>query len=160
MTPQQVELVQRSFEKLTAMGETAWDGFYNELFAIEPSIRRMFKDDVHEQRKKLLAALALVIGALNAPARILDPLKKLAVRHVGYGVKPEHYTYMGNALLRTLEKGLGDEFTPDLRKAWMAAFQTLTAIMKEAAYGPAITKARRLPAPVVETASGETWMIP
>jgi hypothetical protein len=81
---------------------------------------------------------------LNAPARILDPLKKLAVRHVGYGVKPEHYTYMGNALLRTLEKGLGEDFTPDLRKAWVAAFQTLTAIMKEAAYGPAITKSAPL----------------
>jgi hemoglobin-like flavoprotein len=160
MTPQEVELVQQSFAKLSAMGEAAWDGFYNELFAIEPSIRRMFKDDVHEQRKKLLAALALVIGALNAPARILDPLRTLAVRHVGYGVKPEHYTYMGNALLRTLEKGLGEDFTPELRKAWVAAFQTLTTIMKEAAYGPVRTTARHLPAPAVETPPAETWMIP
>jgi len=82
MTPQQVELVQQSFEKLAAMGDPAWDGFYIELFAIEPSLKRMFKGDKHAQRKKLLAALALVIGALRAPAKILDPLKALAVRHV------------------------------------------------------------------------------
>ncbi len=115
---------------------------------------------MHEQRKKLLAALALVIGALNAPAKILDPLKALAVRHVGYGVRPEHYTYMGNALLRTLKKGLGEEFTPELRNAWLAAFQTLASIMKEAAYGPAIAKVRHLPAPTVVSLRSETWIIP
>ena len=78
---------------------------------------------------------------------ILDPLKALAVRHVGYGVRPEHYTYMGNALLRTLDKGLGEEFTPELRGAWMAAFRTLASIMKEAAYGTVKTKMHPLPPP-------------
>jgi Globin len=96
MTPQQVALVQESFEKIAAMGEPAWQGFYAELFAIEPSLKQMFKGDIGEQRKKLLAALALVMRALHAPATILDPLKSLAVKHVGYGVKPEHYTYMGH----------------------------------------------------------------
>ncbi len=71
MTPQQVELVQQSFEKLAAMGDPPWDGFYIELFAIEPTLKRMFKGDMHAQRKKLLAALALLIGALSAPAK--DP---------------------------------------------------------------------------------------
>jgi hemoglobin-like flavoprotein len=160
MTPQQVELVQQSFGKLAAMGEPAWDGFYIELFAIEPSLKRMFKGDMLEQRKKLLAALARVILALSAPATILDPLKALAVRHVGYGVRPEHYTYMGNALLRTLEKGLGEEFTPELRNAWMAAFQSLATIMKEAAYGTAKSKMHHLPPPEVECARSEMWIIP
>ena len=162
MTPQQVVLVQRSFEKLVAMGEPAWDGFYIELFAIEPLLKRMFKDDMHEQRKKLLAALALAIRALHAPAEILDPLKALAVRHVGYGVKPDHYTYMGNALLRTLEKGLGDDFTPELHNAWVAAFQTLATIMKEAAYGQNQTApldgAHR--GPLAGHAVAAKWIIP
>lgn len=135
MTPQQVALVQESFEKIAAMGEPAWQSFYAELFALEPSLKQMFKGDISEQRKKLLAALALVMRALHAPATILAPLKSLAVKHVGYGVKPEHYTCMGHALLRTLNNALGDEFTPELRTAWAAAFQTLATIMKEAAYG-------------------------
>ena len=160
MTPQQVELVQHSFDKLAALGEPAWDGFYVELFAIEPSLKRMFQGDMREQRKKLLAALARVIRALSAPAGILDPLKALAVRHVGYGVKPEHYTYMGNALLRTLEKGLGEEFTPELRNAWVAAFQALATIMKEAAYGTVSTKMHPLPVPTVVSSRSEKWIIP
>ena len=163
MTPQQVLLVQQSFEKLAAMGAPAWERFYSELFMIEPSLKRMFKGDMHEQRKKLLAALALAIRALNAPAKSLDPLKALAVKHVGYGVKAHHYTYMGNALLRTIERGLGKDFTPELRNAWVAAFQTLATIMMEAAYGqnPSGTKRRRLTVPTeAGRAVAEMWIIP
>ena len=110
---------------------------YDELFAIDPSLRKMFKSDMSEQRGKLNAALALVIRSLHAPEKILAPVKSLAVKHVGYGVEPVHYTYVGNALLRTLAKGLGDKFTPELRQAWVEAFGTLANIMKEAAYGGA-----------------------
>jgi len=75
-------------------------------------------------------------------------------------VRPEHYTYMGNALLRTLKKGLGEEFTPELRNAWVAAFQTLATIMKDAAYGAAKTKMQHLPPPTVVSSRSEKWIIP
>ncbi len=94
------------------------------------------------------------------PPKILDPLKAVAVRHVGYGVRPEHYTYMGNALLRTLKKGVGEEFTPELRNAWVASFQTLATIMKDAAYGAAKTKMQHLPPPTVVSSRSEKWIIP
>src|SRR5262245_62462516 len=85
--------------------------------------------------QKLLAALALVVRSLHTPEKILGPVKKLAVKHVDYGVRPEHYTYVGNALLRTLKKGFGREFTPELSDAWVEAFRMLAKVMKEAAYG-------------------------
>src|SRR5690606_23035183 len=76
-----------------------------------------------------------VVQGLNAPAAIIPAAQKLAVKHIDYGVKAEHYTLVGNALLRTLKKGLGDEFTPEVRQAWIAAYQVLADVMREAAYG-------------------------
>jgi nitric oxide dioxygenase len=135
MDSRQVALVQQSFETAAIMGEKVAEIFYAELFAIDPSLRSMFKGDMHEQRQKLLAALALVVRSLHAPEKILEPVKKLAIKHVDYGVRPEHYTYVGNALLRTLKKGFGPKFTPELSDAWVEAFRMLSRVMKEAAYG-------------------------
>ena len=135
MDQTQVALVQKSFEKAAALGEKVADIFYEELFAIDPSLRTMFKGDMREQKKKLLAMLAVVVRSLHAPENILKPAQDLAIKHVAYGVKPEHYTYVGNALLRTLKKGLGEQYTPQVRDAWVEAFRTLARIMKEAAYG-------------------------
>ena len=142
MDTRQIELVQTSFEKVASLGLPAIELFYSELFAIEPSLKSMFKGDMKEQQKKLLAALSLVVRALHTPEKILEPVRKLAVKHLDYGVKPEHYTYVGNALLRTLAKGLGAEFTPELRRAWTDAFRLLATVMKEAAYSRSTVQVR------------------
>ena len=142
MDAHQVKLVQQSFEKVAALGLPAAELFYSELFSIDPSLRAMFKGDLRDQHKKLLAALSLVVRSLHAPEKILEPVQKLAVKHVDYGVTPEHYTFVGNALLRTLTKGLGSDFTPELRTAWVEAFRTLAGIMKSAAYGSQAGKLR------------------
>jgi len=142
MNAQDVALVQQSFKKVAAMGESVAELFYSELFAIDPSLRSMFKADLGQQRKKLLAALGMIIASLHAPATIMGPAKALAVKHVRYGVMPIHYTYVGNALLRTLKKGLGEDFTPELRDAWVQAYRMLAGVMKEAAYPQALARAR------------------
>lgn len=136
MNSQQVALVQQSFEKAAALGDKVAEIFYAELFAIEPSLRPLFKADMREQGQKLLTALALVVRSLHTPEKIIGPVKELAARHVNYGVQPEHYAHVGNALLRTLKKGFGDEFTQELSDAWTEAYRMLAQIMKEAAYSP------------------------
>jgi nitric oxide dioxygenase len=138
MDSQQVALVQRSFEKAATLGEKVAEIFYAELFEIDPALRAMFRGDMREQGRKLLSTLALVIRALHTPDKILPAARNLAVKHLAYGVKAEHYTLVGNALLRTLGKGLGADFTPEVRAAWVAAYRLLAGVMKEAAYGPAV----------------------
>jgi len=135
MDAHSVTLVQQSFEKVAPLGVKVSEIFYDELFTLDPSLRRMFKEDMTEQNKMVISALTLVVRSLHAPQAILEPVKALGKRHVGYGVKPEQYATVGNALLRTLQKGLGDQFTPELRDAWVEAYATLSGIMKEAAYG-------------------------
>ncbi|HML07453.1 MAG TPA: globin family protein [Xanthobacteraceae bacterium] len=142
MNARQTALVQQSFEKVAALGLPAIELFYSELFAIDPSLRSMFKGDMKEQQKKLLSALTLVVRSLHTPEKIIPAVQKLAVKHLDYGVKPEHYTYVGNALLRTLKKGLGAGYTPELSDAWTEAFRLLARVMKEAAYGAAHVQPR------------------
>ncbi len=137
MDAHKIALVQESFEKVATLGLKATELFYAELFAINPSLKAMFPDDLKEQQKKLLAALALVVRSLHTPVKIMDTVEKLAVKHLDYGVEPIHYTYVGNALLRTVKKGLGEEFTPELCDAWTDAFRMLARVMKDAAYGRA-----------------------
>jgi hemoglobin-like flavoprotein len=135
MDARKIDLVQQSFEKVGGLGLKAAELFYSELFAIDPSLRAMFTGSMQEQHKKLLSALTLVVRSLHTPEKIVGAVERLAVKHVDYGVKPEHYTYVGNALLRTLKKGLGPEFTPEVSDAWVEAFRMLAQIMKQAAYG-------------------------
>lgn len=89
------------------------------------------------QGRKLLTTLAFVVRGLDKPEQIVPAAEQLAIKHVDYGVTARHYTLVGNALLRTLKKGLGDDFTPEVRAAWVAAYQLLADVMRAAAYGPA-----------------------
>jgi nitric oxide dioxygenase len=142
MDSRQVQLVQRSFEQAAALGEKVAEIFYAELFAIDPSLRRMFKSPMPEQGRKLLATLAFVIRSLHQPDKILGPAKALAVKHLDYGVEARHYVLVGNALLRTLSKGLGPGFTPEVRAAWISAYQLIADVMRDAAYGPGAWRTR------------------
>jgi nitric oxide dioxygenase len=135
MEARSIKLVQESFEKVAPLGEKVAEIFYGELFAIEPSLKKMFKGDLAEQGRKLVNTLAMVVRSLHMPEKIIGPAQLLAKKHVQYGVEPVHYTYVGNALLRTLKTGLGDDFTPELRNAWIEAYGLLSGVMKAAAYG-------------------------
>ena len=137
MNPTQIKLVQDSFAKVAPISEQAAVLFYDRLFEVAPSVRAMFPDDMKEQRKKLMATLAVVVGGLTNLEAVLPAASALAKRHVGYGAKPEHYPVVGGALLYTLEKGLGEAWTPELAEAWTAAYGTLSGYMISEAYGRA-----------------------
>jgi nitric oxide dioxygenase len=99
MTPKQVALVQDSFAKVAPTSEAAAVLFYDRLFEIVPQMRAMFPDDMIEQRSKLMAMLAAVVKGLGNLEQVLPAASALAKRHVGHGVKAEHYPVVGAALL-------------------------------------------------------------
>src|SRR5690348_4950828 len=101
MTPEQIKLVQDSFSKVAPISEQAAVIFYDRLFEVAPAVRAMFPDDMAEQRKKLMATLAVVVSGLGNLEAILPAASALAKRHVGYGAKPDHYPVVGGALLWT-----------------------------------------------------------
>jgi nitric oxide dioxygenase len=135
MTPQQVKLIQDSFAKVAPISEQAAALFYERLFEIAPDVKPLFKGDMKEQGRKLMATLAVVVNGLSNLDAILPAASVLAQRHVGYGVAPGHYTPVGEALLWTLERGLGAGWTQELAAAWTAAYTTLSQFMIGEAYG-------------------------
>jgi hemoglobin-like flavoprotein len=137
MTPEQVKLVQDSFAKVAPISEQAAVLFYDRLFEIAPSVKAMFPSDMTEQRRKLMATLAVVVNGLTNLETILPAASALAKRHVSYGAKPAHYPVVGSALLWTLEKGLGDAWTPEVANGWTAAYGTLSGYMISEGYGSA-----------------------
>jgi hemoglobin-like flavoprotein len=134
MTLDQVKLVQESFAKVAPISEAAAVLFYDRLFEVAPTVKVMFPADMTEQRRKLMATLAVVVNGLGNLESVLPAASALARRHVSYGAKAEHYPVVGAALLWTLEKGLGDAWTPQLADAWTAAYGTLSGFMITEAY--------------------------
>jgi nitric oxide dioxygenase len=134
MTPDQLKLVQDSFAKVAPISGKAAELFYGRLFEIAPQVRAMFPDDMSEQRKKLMATLTIVVQGLNNLDTILPAASALAKRHVSYGAEAAHYPVVGQALLWTLEQGLGPSWTPEVATAWTGAYTTLSEFMISEAY--------------------------
>jgi nitric oxide dioxygenase len=132
MTPEQTKLVQESFAKVAPIADQAAILFYDDLFERDPTLRSLFKGDMPEQRRKLMAMLATVVANLTAWDAIAPAVAALGQRHATYGVRAEHYATVGAALLATLEKGLGTDFTPEVRDAWTACYGQVSAGMLHA----------------------------
>lgn len=133
MTPEQIDKVQASFAKVVPISDDAGRIFYGRLFNVAPEVRPLFRGDLDEQARKLMMMLGTVVNGLKNLDAIIPAAKALAVRHVAYGVEPAHYAPVGEALLWTLEQGLGDDFDAETRDAWTAAYTTLSGVMIEAA---------------------------
>ncbi|MCC9600671.1 globin domain-containing protein [Stieleria sp. JC731] len=134
MSPEEIELVQSSWEKVKPISEQAAELFYGKLFELDPSLKPLFKGDMKEQGKKLMATLNLAVVSLTKLEEILPAVQDLGRRHVKYGVPDESYQTVAQALLWTLEQGLGDGFTPEVKAAWTKTYVTLSNVMLEAAH--------------------------
>jgi nitric oxide dioxygenase len=134
MTPEQVRLVETSFEAVKPIAAEAATLFYGRLFEFEPEAKPLFSGDMAEQGRKLMATLGTVVANLGRFESILPAVQQLAVRHVDWGVRPAHYTTVGEALLWTLGQGLGSAFTPEVDAAWRAGYTALSGVMLAAAY--------------------------
>jgi hemoglobin-like flavoprotein len=138
MTPDQVNAIQESFKKVAPISEQAAALFYGRLFEIAPDVKPLFRGDMTEQGRKLMATLGVVVNGLSNLETVLPAASALAKRHVDYGVKAADYAPVGAALLWTLEQGLGKDWTPNLAAAWGAAYTLLSDYMVGEAYGRSV----------------------
>jgi hemoglobin-like flavoprotein len=129
MTPAQQTLVQASFAKVVPLADTAATLFYEDLFRRDPSLRALFKEDMAEQRRKLMATIGTAVAGLGDWGNIAPAIAALGQRHAAYGVRAEHYDTVGKALIATLQKGLGDAFTPEVKEAWLACYAAVSTEM-------------------------------
>lgn len=133
MTPQQIELVKKTWVMVVPIADKAAELFYDRLFTLDPSVKPMFKNDMTEQGKKLMKTINIAVEAVDNLEPLIPTLKVMGAAHAGYGVKEKDYNTVGSALLWTLEQGLGDEFTDEVKNAWAAVYEVLAKTMKEGA---------------------------
>ncbi len=133
MTPDQIDEVQKSFAVVAPSADAVAEMFYARLFEIDPALRLLFKGDIKAQGRKLTQMLATAVNGLTKLEAIVPAVQALGVRHAGYGVSERDYDTVAQALLWTLERGLGPGFTPQVRASWVAAYGLLADTMKAAA---------------------------
>ncbi|NMH88762.1 globin family protein [Flavivirga algicola] len=137
MESKTITLVQESFEKVKPIAPTAAKIFYEKLFDLDPQLKPLFPnsdDAMKEQGNKLMSMLGAAVAGLSNLDSLIPILKDLGKRHVEYKVEAFHYDTVGEALLGTLEVGLGDDFTPDVKEAWTTVYGTMSNVMIDAAY--------------------------
>jgi nitric oxide dioxygenase len=132
MNAADIQLVQDSFRKITPIAEQAAALFYARLFELNPRLRSLFRGDMAEQGRKLMMMLGIAVTSLHRLDNLVPTVQALGARHAGYGANEEDYATVGAALLWTLEKGLGADFTPAVREAWTTTYSLLANTMLEA----------------------------
>ena len=132
-TEKDLSLVIKTFDQVVPIAGLAADLFYDRLFEIAPGLRSMFPQDMRDQKRKLFVMLATAVQGLNDLDRLVPQVKALGARHAGYGVRSEHYAIVGQALIWTLERGLGKACTPQVEWAWIRVYSLLATVMQQGA---------------------------
>ena len=134
MTKEEIILIKRTWKLFREINPVVvGDTFYSKLFLDNPSVRKMFPKEMNQQYQKLIDMLSTVVGRLDNLDELSSDIAAMAQRHVAYGVKPAQYKKVGEALLWTLEQGLGNDYTPEVKEAWTACYFLLAETMIQAA---------------------------
>jgi len=130
LTKKEIVLIKKSWSLIRKIDPVvAGDIFYSKLFFDNPELRKIFPEDMTSQCRKLIEMLNTIVERLEKIDELKGDIADMAKRHEGYGVKPEHYNMVGVALLRTLQKGLGTEWTDQVRSAWINCYAILSGTM-------------------------------
>src|SRR5579859_5831084 len=133
MTPEQIALVQSSFNRMRPLRRTLAARFYVELFGQYPHLRPLFTTDMTEQQAKFADQLTVIVDAMPRFDELLMHTRALGARHLGYGVRSADYRSVGNALLAALAHVLGDSFDDRTREAWALAYNLVAEAMLDGA---------------------------
>ena len=130
MTPEQVSLVQSSFNAAAHRGAELVSNFYGRLFEGHPELRSLFPHEMDEQEAKLLQTLSYAVNGLAHPEALLPILRELGNSHRGFKIEVEHYTYVAAALIGALRETLAEEFTHAVERAWVACYVLIAQEME------------------------------
>jgi hemoglobin-like flavoprotein len=131
----QVELIKDSWAEAARDADAVTASFYQHLFTLDPGLRRLFPASLEAQREKLAQSLDFCIRNIGEMELLMPVLQRLGSRHAGYGVRPEHFSAVGAALLMTLRDTLGPRYSPELHEAWASLYGFVSREMGAALEG-------------------------
>lgn len=133
LTEHEKEILRESLRRFQQRNDAMAEHFYSNLFRIAPETRPLFGSDIIGQTQKTMLSLSAIISLMDDGPACQSMIEDLAIRHIGYGVVPEYYEKVGQALIATIRNVFGEDFPPDFYEAWKVAFARMSAIMIEAA---------------------------
>ena len=129
-TDAEIARVRRTFALIAPIAGVIADMFYDRLFYLAPSVRRMFPHDMREQKRSLTVMMASTVQNLDNLDALVPLAKALGARHRRLGVTDGHYEIAEEALIWSLERGLASDFTAAVEESWRRAFRLLADAMK------------------------------
>jgi len=123
------ELLSESLGLVAPVADQFVSSFYDRIFAGHPHVREMFPADMTQQREHLLKAVVALVTNYDHREGLVPYLEALGSRHVRYGVVPEHYGIVGQALLATLAEIAGEHWTDEYEGAWARAYTFAAEVM-------------------------------
>ena len=132
MTPEQIDLIRRSFDRIGRSAENSPDCFTADSFELAPDAHRLFPADLERQHLKLMDMIAAIVGALDQRELFQSLISHSGRQHAQFGVKPLHFVAFGDALIWSLEQQFGPAFTPELKRAWIALYDAVQSEMMRA----------------------------
>jgi hemoglobin-like flavoprotein len=151
ITDSEKQEVRRTWKLVIPIASTAADLFYKRLFELRPDYAELFTGDMAGQKRKLLQMLAFIVKSLDWPDSawkdtvsaeedLVFVVLALGRRHKDlYRIPEESYAVVGEALLWTLDYGLGKAFDDSAREAWRHVYQLVSMTMR---MGAAVTNAQ------------------
>lgn len=133
MNSRQIGLIKESWDKVFPIADKAAELFYGKLFELNPELRKLFPEEMQDQGRKLMTMINTAVNSLDKLEAVVPAVQESGRRHVDYGVKDEDYDTVAEALIWTLGQGLGDDFTDDVKEAWVIVYTLLATTMKDAA---------------------------
>jgi hemoglobin-like flavoprotein len=124
-----VESVRASFDRLWPLNRKFAELFYARLFELKPEARTLFPEDIEQQKVKLTAMLATIVGALDRPEMFTSIVEHLGRQHARFGVTGADYPIVGDALMWSLGRTLGMQLTPEARLGWTELFERVRLSM-------------------------------
>ncbi|MBV2358429.1 hemin receptor [Thalassococcus sp. CAU 1522] len=129
-----IERIRATWARAAADPGATAAGFYTNLFKIAPQTRALFGTDLTVQGAKLMQTIGFIVDHLDDGDAWQGAARELAIRHVAYGVKPQDYGPVGEALVMTLSETLGEDFDQADREVWSRTYAALSNLMTKAAF--------------------------
>ncbi|GAB3558129.1 globin domain-containing protein [Spirosoma fluminis] len=132
LSEKQIATVKKSWRLLRDIDPALLgDVFYSRLFMAHPELRPLFKGPLEAQYKKFIDTLSFLVSQLHRFDEFTREVELVGQRHKQYGVKPDHYDAVGEALLWTLQSGLGRDWNENIAQAWANLYSTIAQKMQE-----------------------------
>jgi len=133
MTPEQIDLIRKSFDALWPFRRKLAEEFYGRFFELAPDTRRLFPNDMERQQLKLMDTIAAIVGTLDQRELFQSIISHTGRKHADFGVQTSHFIAFGEALIWGLQRRFGSAFTPEMQQAWIVLYGAIQAEMLRAA---------------------------